>query len=169
MGGAIFRQQFAAPAVSATLAVWVEPFSWSKRRTAVARLAGLCGTRHPPCQFAGGSSCSSRLAVYTSLQGDALRELARQAVLVLGQAGSELHETGAAPATEEPFVALDAIIQDSLQGDYFRLTQAALDAAEPFARALQQLWEQQRQALERHAALHVRIARAAALRPCANL
>lgn len=89
--------------------------------------------------------------------------------MVLGQAGSELDEAGTEPAIEEPFSALDGVIQESLEGHYFRLTPAALNAAEPLAHTLQQLWERQRQAPEAQAQTRVRMARAAALRPCANL
>lgn len=89
--------------------------------------------------------------------------------MVLGQAGSELDEAGTEPAIEEPFSALDGVIQESLEGNYFRLTPAALDAAEPLARALQQLWERQRQVPDVQAQTRVRTARAAAVRSCANL
>lgn len=105
----------------------------------------------------------------TPLQADALRGLALRAVLVLALAGVEVAEAAAAePSVEEPLAALDAAVEGSMEDGDFSLTPAALDAAEPLARALQQLRERQ-QTPERQAEMAVRMARAAALRPCANL
>ena len=88
--------------------------------------------------------------------------------MLLRQAGTEVAEAAAGPSVEQLLAALDAAVEGSMEDGDFSLTPAALDAAEPLARAVQQLWER-KQTPERQAEKCVRMARAAALRPCSNL
>lgn len=104
-------------------------------------------------------------------QGEATREIARRTVEAVLQAG-----TAERPAVEGPLQRMKAAMQSTPElsttspSKTADLRPAVLDAATELARALLQLWaERRQQAPEQQAQLRVRMARAAALRPCANL